>query len=223
MASSVSDSFIKEFVDSANMLFGKYGINTCSQVALILGQGKVETQRFTKFRESLNYSRATFTPTTLYNLATTAINNGFIRKGLNLTEQQKLQYIDDHLLGNDPAYGQHSFGSSDLPNNDYRGRGLLHLTFYETYKKCAAAIGIRIDATPSLAETDVNAIIGSGCWYWKTNDIGVIADDTSLDIDLKIKKVTKKINTGLDQLANRKTFSKQIIEIINIDFGGCAG
>ncbi|MCU1749389.1 hypothetical protein [Pseudomonas sp. 6D_7.1_Bac1] len=223
VAPSVSDGFIKDFADTANVLFGKYGITTCSQVALILGQGKVETQRFTKFRESLNYSRATFTPTSLFALAPTAINNGFIRKGLNLTNQQKLQYIDDHLLGNDPAYGQHSFGSSDYPNNDYRGRGLLHLTFYETYRRCADAIGIQIDATPSLAETDVNAIIASGCWFWKVNNIGIIADDTSLDIDLKIKNVTRKINTGLDQLANRKTFSKEIIALINSDFGGCAG
>jgi len=223
VAPSVSDGFIKDFADTANVLFWKYGITTCSQVALILGQGKVETQRFTKFRENLNYSRATFTPTSLFALAPTAINNGFIRKGLNLTNQQKLQYIDDHLLGNDPAYGQHSFGSSDYPNNDYRGRGLLHLTFYETYRRCADAIGIRIDATPSLAETDVNAIVASGCWFWKINNIGIIADDTSLDIDLKIKNVTRKINTGLDQLANRKIFSKEIIALINSDFGGCAG
>jgi predicted chitinase len=223
VAPSVSEEFIKKFVDTANALFGQYGITTCSQVALILGQAKVETQRFTKFRESLNYSRATFTAASLYALAPTAINNGFARKGLNLSNTQKLQYIDDHLLGNDSGYGQHSFGSSDYPNNDYRGRGLLHLTFYGTYRQCADAIGIRIDATPSLAETDINAIIASGCWFWKNSHIGIIADDRSLNIDLKIKNITKKINTGLDQLTHRNTFSKEIIALINNDFGGCAG
>jgi predicted chitinase len=223
VAPSVSDGFINSFVEAANAQFAKYEVTTCSQVALILGQGKVETGRFTKFRESLNYSRATFTAASLFALAPTAINNGFVRKGLSLTNQQKLQYIDDHLLGNDPAYGKHSFGSSDYPDNDYRGRGLLHLTHYETYKRCANAIGVRIDATPLLAETDVYAIVASGSWFWKQNNIGVIADNTSLDIDLKIKKVTKVINTGLDQLALRNTYSKEIMALINSDFGGCAG
>lgn len=223
VAPSVSDDFISSFVETANAQFTKYEVTTCTQVALILGQGKVETGRFTKFRESLNYSRATFTPASLFALAPTAINNGFVRKGLNLTNQQKLQYIDDHLLGNDPAYGKHSFGSSDYPDNDYRGRGLLHLTHYETYRRCANAIGVRIDATPLLAETDVYAIVASGSWFWKQNNIGTIADNASLDIDLKIKKVTKVINTGLDQLALRNTYSKEIMVLINSDFGGCAG
>ncbi|EIK93160.1 hypothetical protein PMM47T1_28256 [Pseudomonas sp. M47T1] len=222
-ASSVTDEFIKSFVETANVVFRAYGITTCSQVAHILGQGKAETGRFTKFRESLNYSRQTFTPEHLYGLVTTAINNGFARKGLSLTHAQKLQYIDDHLLGNDAAYGKHSFGSDDYPDNDYRGRGLLHLSFYESYKLCAQAIGIPIDANPTLAETDPKAIVASGSWFWKTNRIGRIADDASLEIDLKIKMVTKKINTGLDQLANRRTYTKEIIAIINSDFGGCAG
>ncbi|TMU82434.1 hypothetical protein FGA82_02770 [Pseudomonas fluorescens] len=223
VASSVSDAFVESFAEVANVQFAKYGITTCTQVALILGQGKLETGEFKKFRESLNYSRATFTAASLYALATTAINVGFTRKGLNYNQQQKLQYIDDHLLGNDPAYGKHSFGSSDYPDNDYRGRGLLHLTHYETYKKCANDIGMRIDANPLLVETDVYAIVASGSWFWKDKHIGLIADDSSLDIDLKIRKVTRVINAGLDKLNLRNSYSKEIIEIINTDFGGCAG
>ncbi|NVZ57947.1 hypothetical protein HX797_16915 [Pseudomonas edaphica] len=222
-APSVLEQFAKEFAETANVIFSEYGINTCSQVSFILGQGKVETQGFTRFRESLNYSRATFTPRKLYNLVTTAVNNGFARKGLNLTEEQKLKYIDDHLLGNDAGYGQHSFGSLDYPNNDYRGRGLLHLTFYEAYKKCADAIGVRVDSNPELAETDIKVILASGSWYWKANNIGMVADDTSLDMDLKIRRVTAKINTGLDQLTNRVVFTKEIAKLMNDEFGGCAG
>ncbi|RMP15933.1 hypothetical protein ALQ28_103426 [Pseudomonas syringae pv. delphinii] len=220
---TVSDEFLKGFVDAANKFFVKYEITSCSQVALILAQGSVETLKFAKFRESLNYSRATYTAESLLNLAPTAINNGLIRKGLHLNYAQKLKYVEDHLLANDAGYAQHCFGSNDYPNNDYRGRGLLHLTFYETYKRCADAIGVRIDATPSLIETDVSAIVASGSWYWKSNNIGAIADDASLEIDLKVRRVTAKINTGLDQLAKRKAVSKEIIQLINNDFGGCAG
>jgi predicted chitinase len=222
-ARSVAEDFLEEFCKAANMTFGAYKITTCSQVSFMLGQSKAETGQFTKFRESLNYSKATFTPESLFSLAPTAINNGFARKGLVFTREQKLKYIDDYLLGNDAGYGQHSFGDSAFPDNDYRGRGLLHLTFYGTYKKCADAIGVRIDATPALVETDIKVIIASGCWYWMVNDIGVIADDMSLEIDVKVRKVTRKINTGLDQLANRAYFTKQIIGLFNADFGGCAG
>jgi hypothetical protein len=43
-----------------------------------------------------------------------------------------------------------------------------------------------------LLETDPKAIVVSGSWFWKKNGIGLIADDATLEIDLKIKKVTKK-------------------------------
>lgn len=45
----------------------------------------------------------------------------------------------------------------------------------------------------------------------------------SLDLDLKIKNVTRKINTGLDQLANKISATKAIITLMNEEFGGCAG
>lgn len=80
-----------------------------------------------------------------------------------------------------------------------------------------------IDVTPALVESDIKAIVASGCWFWKVNHIGIIADDISLSVDLKIEKVTKKINNGSLQLDNRKIFSKEIIALINSDFGGCAG
>ncbi|MEE5062374.1 hypothetical protein V2J93_26700 [Pseudomonas alliivorans] len=73
-----------------------------------------------------------------------------------------------------------------------------------------------------MIETDVNAIVASGSWYWKNNNIGAIADDASLEVDLKVRRVTAKINTGLDQLAKRKAVGKEIIQLINNDFwGGC--
>ncbi|WP_440973652.1 hypothetical protein [Pseudomonas koreensis] len=82
---------------------------------------------------------------------------------------------------------------------------------------------MRIDANPLLVETDVYAIVASGSWFWKDKHIGLIADDSSLDIDLKIRKVTRVTNAGLDKLNLGNSYSKEIIEIINTDFGGCAG
>lgn len=86
--------------------------------------------KFTKFRESLNYTKASYTAASLYAMAPIAINARFARLGMtfpSLTE--KLQYVEDHLRANDSGYGRHCFGSDAYPNYDYRGRGLLHLTF----------------------------------------------------------------------------------------------
>ncbi|WP_206336506.1 hypothetical protein, partial [Pseudomonas viridiflava] len=39
VGSAVSDEFLTEFTTKANEIFPKYGVNTCSQVVHILGQG----------------------------------------------------------------------------------------------------------------------------------------------------------------------------------------
>lgn len=75
-----------------------------------------------------------FTARSLYDLSSTATNNGVLRKKLVFTAAQKLQYIDDYLLSNDVGYGQHNCGNNDYSNKDCRGRGLLHLTFLRLIK-----------------------------------------------------------------------------------------
>jgi len=218
----VADDFLNDFVMKANELFPKYGVNTCSQVVHLLGQGKHETQRFTAFRESLNYSRRSYDAERLYRMAPTAINNGFTRLGMTLSREEKLLYIDQHLIANDAGYGRHSFGSSQYPNNDYRGRGLLHLTHYSSYRACAIAIGVSIDASPVLVESDTKIIIETGLWFWKENSIGNIADNGAISMDAKVRAVTAKINTGLKALEERVTFTKAISAIFKTEFDSCS-
>ncbi|AMQ83075.1 MULTISPECIES: glycoside hydrolase family 19 protein [Pseudomonas] len=220
--SSVADTFISEFVTVANELFPKYGVNTCSQVFHIMGQGKHETFQFSAFRESLNYTRRSYTAEKLYRMAPTAINDGFARLGMSLTREEKLEYIDQHLIENDPAYGKHSFGSNQYPHNDYRGRGLLHLTHYANYRECAVAIGVNIDANPNLAQDNMKVAIESGLWFWKSKGIGALADASSSDIDAKIKSVTRVINSGLKELDKREKYTKEIAEKFKAGFGGCS-
>ncbi|MFK3774135.1 hypothetical protein [Pseudomonas sp. NPDC089406] len=220
---SVTDERLQSLVPMLNKFFVQDGVTTCSQVAYILGQAWAETLGFSAFRESLNYTTASYTKTSLFNMAPTAIKAGFARKGMNLTQEQMIDYVGEHLLANDANYGKHCFGSSEYPDNDYRGRGLLHLTFFEAYKKCADAIGFRIDETPSLLETNYEAIVASGTWFWKTNKIGDLADAVSNDVDAKVKKVTRVINSGLKALDVRQAQTKVMIDLIKTEFKGCAG
>lgn len=219
--STVTDAYISEFVEVANELFPKYGLNTCAQIVHIMGQGKHETFEFSAFRESLNYTRRSYNPEKLYRLAPTAINEGFARLGMVLTREQKLDYIDRHLIANDPAYGKHSFGSDLYPNNDYRGRGLLHLTHYANYRACALGIGVDIDVHPNRAQDDMRVAIESGLWFWKENHIGALADSAS-DMVANVRSVTRVINSGLKELDRRERFTKDIAEKFKAELGGCS-
>ncbi|WP_175681876.1 glycoside hydrolase family 19 protein [Burkholderia cenocepacia] len=221
IAPSAGADFVAEMICASIDLFPKYGINTCRQMKHLLAQAKHETQRFAKFRESLNY--ASYTGQRLYNMAPTVIDNGFARKNMTFpTSAAKVAWIQDHLVANDIAYGEHSFGASEQPGKDFRGRGLLHLTHYETYKRCAQAIGHPIDSQPELVESDPKIIIETGLWFWSDRGIGLIADNPTTMGDEGVKKVTRPINSGYKGLSERQQFKREISIIFNQDFSsGC--
>lgn len=216
--SSVSDSQLNDFITTWNNNSSKYGVNSCEQVINLLGQGKHETKRFTAFRESLVYK--SYTAKSLYDMAPTAINNGFVRKGLILSREEKMDYIKRHLLNNDAGYGEHAFGSNEFPGKDYRGRGLLHLTHAENYRLCALATGLNVYANPELVENNMSAIIESGFWFWNSNKLGLIADKKLGSLD-KIKEITKIINPGMKGLEERIKFTAEARELYIGLYGEC--
>ena len=221
IAPGASAEFIDELVRSSSELFSKYDINSCRQVKHLLAQAKHETQRFKKFRESLYY--ASYTGQTLYNMAPTVINKGFHRKGITFSSPaEKIAWIQNHLIANDAAYGEHCFGTNEQPGKDFRGRGLLHLTHYDTYKACASEIGYPIDSQPELVETSQKVIIKTGLWFWWKNRIGLIADDPTTTGDPGVRKVTYPINSGYKGLDERQQFKREISLIFNQHFlSGC--
>lgn len=210
--------FRDDFSSHVNGIFNKYGISTCKQITHILSQSFVETLGFTSFKESLNYTKRSYTAKSLYNLSPTIINAGFEKKGLGFyTREQKLKYIDDNLLGNESNYAAHCYGNDEYPGRDYRGRGLLHLTHFLAYKQFHDDTNVDAVNTPSLLSSDIKIIIESGAWFWSKNNIGSICDAEN-----DVKKVTKKINIGLDQLARRIEIKNVITNEFSNVYGGCA-
>ncbi|KUY84500.1 glycoside hydrolase family 19 protein [Burkholderia sp. RF4-BP95] len=217
IAPGAGANFVSEMTRASVELFPEYGVNSCRQVKHLLAQAKHETQRFTAFRESLNY--ASHTGQSLYNMARTAINNGFARKNMTFpTPSAKIAWIQNNLIANDVAYGEHCFGSNEQPGKDFRGRGLLHLTHYETYRRCAQATGHLIDSQPELVENNPIAIIETGLWFWRDRRIGSIADNPAVVGDDGVKKVTRPINPGYKGLSERQQFKREISSIFNQDF-----
>ncbi|WP_052960578.1 glycoside hydrolase family 19 protein [Pseudomonas fluorescens] len=220
----INSSFVTAMMDASKTIFDKYGVNSCNQVTHLLAQAKVETGGFINFRESLNYSRGTFTAARLYRLSPTVINAGFSRKGLMFaSDEEKLRWIDEHLIGNDAAYGLHCYGNSEQPGKDYRGRGLIHLTHYDTYKKFANETGIAVDRNPELLENDFAVAIETSLWFWKSRNIAAIADNVSLVGDAAVTAVTRPINAGFAGLSERQQYKREITSIFNNHFNsGCS-
>ncbi|WP_175882878.1 glycoside hydrolase family 19 protein [Burkholderia sp. BCC0044] len=221
IAPGAKSDFVDELILASTDLFKNYGVNSCRQIKHLLAQAKVETTRFTSFRESLNYQ--SYTGKSLYRMAPTAIDKGFARKNIKFSSQdEKIKWIQDHLVANDAAYAEHCFGTNDQPGKDFRGRGLLQLTFYETYQRCAKAICYPVDSQPELVEANNHVIIESSLWYWHSTGIGAIADDPATRGDEGVRSVTKPINSGYKALDERQQYHREISLEFNKDFSsGC--
>lgn len=228
---SVAPKAKKEFQNGLLLLpnyLKKYSSNTCRDLINILAQGQIETLDFTALRESLNYTKKTFkTPEKIYSISPTALNAGFVRRGMgSYTKQQKLDYLWKHLADNDAAYGFHLYGNESYPNNDYRGRGLLHLTHFAGYKDCATGTGLDIVRNPKLLETDYNVAIETGAWFWKNKKDGEIlrlaaSETIQVNSDSITTAITLLVNGGSMKLAERKIAKKSIAKKFIEKYGVC--
>jgi predicted chitinase len=239
IAPNASDAFIDELIKCSIELFPRYGINTCNQITHLLAQAKKETTQFTAFRESLVYSRAKYgngglypigTRGRLYDMAPSAINAGFNRKGIAFSSvHNKYVWCDTHLIENDAGYGEHCFGSDLYPGKDYRGRGLLHLTHFDHYKKATEGTGLPVASQPELVENDHRVIIETGLWFWKWKSLSGIgriqdvADDPTKTGNPSVRLITKLVTGSYNQgLIDRQQYKREISPIFNQIFSGCA-
>lgn len=195
----------------------KYEANTCRDLVNFLAQSQIETRDFTALTENLNYTMKTFkSGKRVYSISPTALDGGFKRKGLGYyTEQQKISYIEKHLMDNDKAYGFHLYGNEKYPNNDYRGRGFMHFTHFIAYEDFTEDTGIDIVKTPTLLESDGEVALETATWFWKNKKNGAILEETAKDTkdfqsDSVTTKVTKLVNGGKMGLKERKAAKETI-------------
>jgi len=227
-------------------LFDKYKINTCSQIIHLFGQAMQETQIFTKFREDLYYRRKPNKAGAIraYRISTTKINAGFGRLNARLapndriiTRDDKIDYIDENLLNNDAAYGEHLYGRNEYPNVDFRGRGFIHITDIDHYEPLHNDTGLDVLNNPSLLENDYSAIFESGLWYWNwktpsrsyTNNghtsLRTIANNQTLSLDNAIRIIARIINGSnpAQHEDNRIIYTNRVKRDFVQYYGACNG
>ena len=119
------------------------------------------------------------------------------------------EYTKTSLIKNDVGLGKVLFGGGGSQELDYRGRGLLHLTWLENYNEYRKYSGIDIVSDPKLVQSSAFVATDTAGWFWLTRGINKLADDNKLAL------VTGKVNPALDQLARRKTAARRAFELIN--------
>lgn len=116
-----------------------------------------------------------------------------------LHESGEFRYVRE--LASGAAYE----GRSDLGNVEpgdgvrFRGRGLIQITGRLNYAKCGAALDLDLLNHPELLEEDRNAVL-SACWFWESRGLTALAEAG------KFLVVTRRINGGLNGLADRKEY-----------------
>lgn len=94
-------------------------------------------------------------------------------------------------------------GNGDEKSGDgwrFRGRGFIQLTGRDNYTAFSKYIGENCVANPDLVAEKYP--FEAAYWYFKNNGIFQLCTDLS---EATIQKVTRKINGGLNGLADRKT------------------
>lgn len=125
-----------------------------------------------------------------------------------LHESGSLRYVEEIASGEDYE------GRKDLGNIykgdgiKFKGRGLIQLTGRENYSNFQKWSGVKVVDNPELLELPENAVL-SAIWFWERNGLSQLADTGD------VKRVTKRVNGGLNGLADREQYYKKGIEVLN--------
>jgi len=107
------------------------------------------------------------------------------------------------------ASGDAYEGRADLGNTQpgdgrrFKGRGLIQLTGRANYTAYGAAIGRDLATSPEVVAAEPALAVDAACWFWETRKINPLADADD------IEAVTRKVNGGLNGLADRKAYLRR--------------
>jgi predicted chitinase len=176
-----------EYKDELIVWAKENGLTTDRDLANFFGQIYVETSKWTRAEENLNYK----TPAIIYKT--------FTSKFKNVAETQK--YVNNPEALANYVYANRN-GNGDVNSGDgwkYRGRGFIHLTGRELYQKAGKAVhpenpNIYIN-NPDLLSTNPKESALASIWYFKVK----------VGLGKTVAQTTRKVNPA--GLKSRERYS----------------
>jgi putative chitinase len=194
-------------------IYGAYfGIDTKEKLQHFLGQIGGETAGLTQFGgEGMNYTNAARLVTTYPSKFTLTGEPGKVDPTPYLYNPQGLANFVYCC-----KYGNGDEASGDGWN--YNGKGFMQLTWkanYDGYQEYLTSIGLgwMYVGPDSLNSPDRLHAVLSAMWYFKNK----VLNKMTIDENTSVKKVTRKINSGLKGLTERTQFFNKAKEKINCD------
>jgi len=184
----VSVANIAKYADLLAELMPKYGIDTPLRQRHFLAQLLHESGGFRLVCENLNYSADGLLKTFSRYFATRAVAEQYARQP---------ERIANRVYANRMGNGNEASGDGWR----FIGRGLIQTTGKNNYRATSQALfgDDRLLEQPEMLEHPRWAV-ESACYFWKANNLNALADKND------IEAVTRRINGGLNGLADRRKY-----------------
>ena len=181
-----------KWLDGLNHCFDKYEINTPERQACFLAQVMHESGGFKFLEENLNYSAQ-------------ALMRTWGSRFPDLDTAEKFEYKPEKIANK--VYAGRMGNIEEGDGYKYRGRGLIQLTGRENYANFGHNVDVDVLSNPDLLATPEYATLSAG-WYWNKRNLNSLADN------MDVEGITKKINGGVNGLADRKARTEKVLAIL---------
>lgn len=185
IAAGICPSLARSFETPLQEACALYEINTPLRQAAFIAQCGHESLGFSHLEENLWYSRAE------------TIRSMWPSRVINLAVAQSL-VGQPQELANTVYAGR--YGNGDKLSGDgwaFIGRGLIQVTFRDTYRECGVALGRPYEDFPALLAKPDGAC-RSAAWYWASRHLNALADTGS------VESVTRVINPAMVGIDDRR-------------------
>ncbi len=181
------------------------GVDTPLRMAHFLAQLAVESRRFERVRESLNYSYEGLLDTFGRHRISEETALRLCRNASRPADQAGIANV---VYGGE--WGRKNLGNTE-PNDGARfiGHGLKQVTGRANHAACdkALKLGGRLLITPELLER-ADLAVDSAIWFWTSNNINRFADTDN------VEAVTRLVNGGANGLTERQTWLTRLKAVI---------
>jgi putative chitinase len=128
-------------------------------------------------------------------------------------ESGELRYREEIVSGAAYDTGKLAVALGNTPEDDgdgekFKGRGLIQLTGRANYAAYGTFKGIFLLDKPELVAADIELCTDVAGWFWMKRNLNAWADKDD------IRTITKRINGGLNGLANRKRLYALAISVL---------